>query len=273
MSKADTTFVKGMSILEQIARSDNARGVTELSEALGLTKSNVHRLLQTLIACGLVQRDEGSGRYVATLKIWELGHEVWLRSQLKTVTSPIVEELARRTREMVNVAIIDGDDFLFFEQVGNPTAYPFRMFWPIGGRMHCWQILPGGKNLTAIQIAYLSILPDEKIQTILRMLRGHFGNSAKALENISRRIQFARRRGYALNRGEWNEDMRGAASVFFHKDGRPAGILGLNGPAQRVDTATVERWGNLAKHAAESISYEIGYRKPHELQSPNARLR
>lgn len=264
MPKADTTFVKGMAILEQIARSDTARGVTELSEALGLTKSNVHRLLQTLIGCGLVQRDESSGRYIATLKIWELGHEVWLRSQLKTVTSPIVEELARRTGEMVHVAIIDGDDLLFFEQVGNPTAYPFRMFWPIGGRMHCWQILPGGKDLTAIQIAYLSILPEEKVQSAFRMLKSHLANSAKSLENISRRMQAARRDGYALNQGEWNEEMRGAASAFFHKDGRPAGILGLNGPAQRVNTATLGRWGNLARNAAESISYELGHRKSHD---------
>jgi IclR family KDG regulon transcriptional repressor len=261
MPRVDTTFVKGMSILEQIARSDAPRGVTELSEALGMTKSNVHRLLQTLMGCGLVQRDESTARYVATLKIWELGHEVWLRSKLRAATSPLVEELARRTREMVHVAIIDGDDLLFFEQVGNPTAYPFRMFWPIGGRMHCWQILPGGKDLTAIQIAYLSVLPDKKCQSILAMLRTEISRSAKTQDAIMKRISAARQAGYALNHGEWNDEMRGAASVFFHKDGQPAGILGLNGPAQRVDPTTVERWGNLARHAAESISYELGFRK------------
>lgn len=261
MPKADTTFVKGMSILEQIARSDIPRGVTELSEKLGMTKSNVHRLLQTLVGCGLVRRDERSGRYVATLKIWELGHDVWLRSELKTVTSPLVEELARRTREMVHIAIIDGDDLLFFEQVGNPTAYPFRMFWPIGGRMHCWQILPGGKDFTAIQIAYLSTLPDQRARAILRMLKDQLAANATAHESIMKRVEAARRLNYALNQGEWNEEMRGAASVFFDKDGQPAGVLGLNGPAKRVDAATLERWGSLARHAAESISYGMGFRK------------
>ena len=37
-------------MLETVARSDGSRGVSELGRELGMTRSNAHRLLQTLSA-------------------------------------------------------------------------------------------------------------------------------------------------------------------------------------------------------------------------------
>ncbi len=60
----DTTVVKALTVLETLASSATALGVTELATRLGLSKSNVHRLLQTLAACGYVlQVDQ---RYTVT---------------------------------------------------------------------------------------------------------------------------------------------------------------------------------------------------------------
>jgi len=57
----DTTLLKGLNLLEALIRSDHPRGVSEFSVELGLTKSNVLRVLQTLQAAGFVgQSDSGS---------------------------------------------------------------------------------------------------------------------------------------------------------------------------------------------------------------------
>mgnify|MGYP003339094186 FL=1 len=50
----DTTVIKALTILEALASSDTPLGVTELANRLGLSKSNVHRLLQTLGSRGYV---------------------------------------------------------------------------------------------------------------------------------------------------------------------------------------------------------------------------
>ncbi|WP_353094043.1 helix-turn-helix domain-containing protein, partial [Methylibium sp.] len=72
----DTTFVKGLQVIEALATHPTLTGVTELAKHLGLTKSNAHRLLQTLVACGYVRNLEQSGKYELTLKLWELGAAV-----------------------------------------------------------------------------------------------------------------------------------------------------------------------------------------------------
>ncbi|HVK32095.1 MAG TPA: helix-turn-helix domain-containing protein, partial [Burkholderiaceae bacterium] len=69
----DTTFVKGLQVMEALARNPQLCGVSDLARHLGMTKSNVHRLLQTLVACGYVRNMEQSGKYELTLKVWELG--------------------------------------------------------------------------------------------------------------------------------------------------------------------------------------------------------
>ena len=51
----ETTLVKGLKILELVAHSRGPRGVSELARELSITRSNAHRLLQTLSALGYTQ--------------------------------------------------------------------------------------------------------------------------------------------------------------------------------------------------------------------------
>mgnify|MGYP003583731083 FL=1 len=44
----NNTLVKGLSIIELLAHSERALGLTEIAAELELAKSNVHRLLQAL---------------------------------------------------------------------------------------------------------------------------------------------------------------------------------------------------------------------------------
>lgn len=69
----DTTVAKGFAVLEVLARAKRPMRLSALTEALGLQKSNVHRLLSTLIELGYVEKDAETARYFASLKAWELG--------------------------------------------------------------------------------------------------------------------------------------------------------------------------------------------------------
>jgi len=79
--------VKGLRVVETLAKHPHLSGVTELARHLGLTKSNTHRLLQTLVASGYVRNLEQGGRYELTLKLWELGAAIVDRLDLKTVAT------------------------------------------------------------------------------------------------------------------------------------------------------------------------------------------
>src|SRR5262245_25725875 len=83
LREMDKTFVKGLNLIEVLAASQEPRGITSLSREIGLTKSNVHRLLTTLAARGYVRRINANSNYELTSKIWELG--VLVRSRMDLV--------------------------------------------------------------------------------------------------------------------------------------------------------------------------------------------
>ncbi len=67
----EKTLAKGLVVLEALIRNGRPCGVSDLAVSLGMSKSNAHRLLNTLAETGFVTTEEG--RYAASLKVWELG--------------------------------------------------------------------------------------------------------------------------------------------------------------------------------------------------------
>ena len=259
IARVDKTFVKGLALLETLARSEAPRGVTELSRDLELTKSNVHRLLQTLQECGYIEND-GSGKYFPTLKAWELGCDIWGRSALKRASSPFVDHLARRTGQLVHVVVAAGEDLICVEQVGPPSPNPFRRFTPVGARVRCWEFVPGGHDLIAIQVAYLAVLPPRELRRAIDLVVAS-SNRSITRRDLAARVQLAHERGYALNRGEWIDEIRGAAAAFLRADGQPAGVLGLIGHAATAsDPMLLDRWGQLTMEAASGVSLALGWK-------------
>ncbi len=254
----DKTLVKGLAVLEALARSDRPRGITELGQQLGMTKSNVHRFMQTLTDCGYIKQDEESGRYLPTLKSWEIGYEVLSRSTLKRAFSPYAEDLARRTGQLVHVAVVSGDELMFMEQIGAPNPHPLRR-WPIGGKMKFWEFLPGGHDLVAIQLAYMATLVGTQQKWLLKKVDDE-SHHAITSKDLLKRIEETKKRGYAINQGEWHEAVRGSAATFFYANGEAAGVLGLMAQSEGDSLADLDRWGKTNKECADAISYALGFR-------------
>ena len=54
--KMETTVVKGLKVLENLVHGNGSRSLTEIASQCGISKSNAHRLLGTLEACGQKSR-------------------------------------------------------------------------------------------------------------------------------------------------------------------------------------------------------------------------
>lgn len=65
-----------LSIIEYIARERRAVGVTALAQALGTTKSRIHRHLQTLLHQGYIIQPKDSDRYESGPRLVALGRAV-----------------------------------------------------------------------------------------------------------------------------------------------------------------------------------------------------
>lgn len=247
----DTTFVKGLQVLETLARHPRLCGVTELARHLGLTKSNTHRLLQTLVSCGYARNVAQGGRYELTLKVWELGAAVVDRLDLKTVAMEYMEGLCQVSGETVHLSVLEGSEVIYIAKIDSP--HPVRAYSRVGGRApaHC---VATGKAL-------LAHAPGSLIDEIALELKPFTSLTITTANRLRADLGKIRRAGYAANRGEWREGVCGVAAPIWNASGEVCAAIGLSGPADRFRPRSVRRLAPAVVSVAQQISGRLGYRQ------------
>jgi IclR family KDG regulon transcriptional repressor len=244
----DTTVVKALTILEALAASASPLGVTELATRLDLSKSNVHRLLQTLAARGYVAASDH--RYAPTTRLWELGTLIVGRLEVARVAVPVMQRLVRAVDETAHLSVLDMAACAVVSIHNVESSQPVRAYSRIGQRTpaHC---VATGKALLAEQplqslMALPETLPRFTPKTLVRR-----ADLLKAIEKI-------RAAGYATNLGEWHAQVGGAAAVIRDHTGRPIAALGLTVPVERLKPEALRRYLPLLTAAADEISRLMG---------------
>jgi len=98
---------RALRVLEALAENPGA-GVTALADELGLTKSIVFRLLQTLEETGYVERDPDRAIYTLGYRVALLGDKVGREGALLQVARPIMDRLRDETGENINLVVREG---------------------------------------------------------------------------------------------------------------------------------------------------------------------
>lgn len=239
----DKTLTKGLALLEVLSQEEAPVGITELARALSLTKSNVHRLLGTLVACGYVET--AGGKYSATLKLWQVGSPVLRRLEIKSVARPHLDQLAEATRETVHLSILDGDEVLYIDKIDSPQ--PVRAYSEIGGKAPAYCVATGKALLAfrAMDVPLPKLVPHSRA-TIVDPLR------------LRVELEAIRARGYAINKGEWRDSVHGAAAPIWGSGGAVIAAVGISGPADRLTSVALRKMIPLVTRAARDISTKMG---------------
>ncbi len=246
----NNTLVKGLSIIELLAHSDRALGLTEIATQLNLAKSNVHRLLQALTQTRYIVRDETSGRYTAAIKLWELGSAVLSKLDLRVHAEQVMERLLAQTRETVHLSVLDGDEVVYVHKLDSPN--PVRAYTQIGGRASA-SCVATGKAMLAFRSA-------DALQGLAQTLVARTPQSIVDADKFLQELARVRTQGFAVNKGEWNENVCGIASPVTDVSGHVVAALGLSGPKERFKAAQIKEFAPLVVEAAAQISQRLGAR-------------
>ncbi|VWX57520.1 IclR family transcriptional regulator [Burkholderiales bacterium 8X] len=253
----EKTVIKALNTLEFLAASAEPLGVTALSEALGLGKSNVHRMLTTLVAAGYV-RSLGAGRYEATLRMWEYGTHVLMRNDVKRVAGPLLQKLVKATGETAHLSVLDGREVVYVDKIDGD--HPVRAYSRIGARAPAHAVATG-KALLAGQ-------SDEFIRSYAADLdpEGFTGRTVTTPALLIKAMEEIRDKGVAFNTGEWREGVCGIASPIRDSTGKVVAAIGISGPADRLKPAALRKYSPAVVDAASQVSRALGF-----LQNPALR--
>ena len=198
----EKTLAKGLIVLEALVHRGQPCGVSDLAVSLGVSKSNAHRLLNTLAETGYVTSFDG--RYAPTLKVWELGTKVIGGYDVKELARPAMTRLVRETAEGVRLTVLDRKtlDVIYIDKIDSPQDV--RTFSELGGRApaHCTS---SGKVLLAYQ-------DDAFIAQAVRKLRAFTKNTIVDRRAFIEHLKKVRANGYAVNQREFSSQVNGVHS-------------------------------------------------------------
>jgi DNA-binding IclR family transcriptional regulator len=245
----ETTLAKGLNILEALARSNGPRGVSELGRELGMTRSNAHRLLQTLSVLGFVRHDPVLGQYEATLRLFELGSAVVSGRDIRTVSQPLMQQLRQRVDENVILSVRDGCEIVVLDRVEGTRT--LRTYTPLGSRnpMHSTS---AGKLL----LAYAS---RDIVESVLQRLEKFTARTIVSASKLQIELARIRGQGYATAQAEWREDVGGVCAPIRQSDGIVVAALGVSGPIGRFRPAHIKSHLPHLLATTQEISKRLGY--------------
>lgn len=235
-----------------MAQPGQARTIDELSRALDLTRSNVHRTLQTLAHAGYVRRDETSGRYHATMKIFAMGARQLAGLDVRNLALPFMRALAKESEETVHLSVLEGMTVVYIEKIDSPQ--PIRSYTEVGGRAPAYAVATG-KALLAYQ-------PQGYTERYALDLRRHTASTITSIAELEKELESVRRLGYALNQGEWRETVGGLAVGIFDGLTRVVASLGISGPVERLAKGRFAALAPAIRDYADQISSALGHSKP-----------
>src|SRR5439155_3549906 len=99
-----------LAVLESFSVERPELGVTELSPALGLGKSTVHRLLTSLAARGYVRKNPQTERYCLGFRAFEVGLLAAGRGAIREIVAPFLRRLMLASKETVHLGVLDEGD-------------------------------------------------------------------------------------------------------------------------------------------------------------------
>lgn len=114
MSERSSSLVRALDVLTLVAGRSDGITVPEITAALDAPRSNVVRIVNTLIDYGLVQRDRRRLRAAAALHdLCAPDRHAGLRQRYR----PVLERLAREVNELVLLGLQEGDAIVHIDYI------------------------------------------------------------------------------------------------------------------------------------------------------------
>lgn len=226
-------------------------GVTEIAQALGLSKAVVHRILASFRAKGFVELDETTRRYSLGPRILFLGLTYLDRIDIVSVARTAMANLCALTDETATLSLRSGDQRVYVDQV--TPSRDVRMSVSLG--------LPYPLHAGASSKAFLAFLSPEEIDAYLASpnLTALTAQTVVNPRKLRKELAVIREQGYAKSFGERMEGAGAVAAPVFGRDGKPAGVVSVCGPIERF-RGEADRAAALLLENTRDASARLGHR-------------
>ena len=244
------SLAKALNILSCFTIQEPILGVTELANRIGVTKSNIHNILSTFTSMGYLQRLP-DGRYTLGLKILEYAFIINQNLGYPNAVYDILVETASRTGEIVYFGLPYGTNVLY-RYVAHPAdrlgVLPYRDILGETAPFYCTGI---GKAILAHmpEEEWLSHIPEERTK--------YQPNTVTDLDGILEELRITRRRGYSIDNGERDPNIRCVGVPVYNAAGQLVAGVSTSGPSVTMTDEKLLECAGILQNAALKMRERI----------------
>ncbi len=221
----------------------------QLTDLIGIDRSSVFRLANTLRQRRFLAHPKDSKDYILGPTAWRLSRR-YGRTVLGTFFHHYLQELTATLGETSHFAVHEGVQVFFIDHQ-TPTGQVVSVAGQTGeyAPLHC---TAHGKALLADhdRAALTELLGRAALQAYTR-------RTSRSLTQLARVCAKARLDGFAVDDGEYIEDVRCVAAPIRDPQGEIVASVGISSPTTRLQTRAMTRAAAEVKKTARGISASL----------------
>lgn len=250
------TLSNALDILIYLKNTPSANGVSivELSEALDMGKSSVHRLLDTLLAYDFVEKIHNGSSYKLGWGLYNIGNSVIDQHSLNGSNFyPILDKISKKFSETVNLGITNGNDVIIMSKV-EPNV-KIRANVVIGGcePLYC----------TSLGKLFLSQFSVQEVRDYYKnnKIERFTNNTIVTVEDMFEELVTVKNNGYAIDNEEFSIGLICIAMPICDYTGKIVAAISVSGPSERMGELKRNKILPELKEACAELSLFMGYSK------------
>lgn len=240
--------------MKQFSSQRREMTLTELSNACGITRSSMLRILVSLESENFIRYDEQTKKYRLGIAIYHLGNTAFEFLDIRRVAAPILRKAAANNSFFFHLAILQDDEIIVIDRVW-PTQNldMMALVSTVGGTVpvHCTGV---GKILAAFAS------PEQRERLIAGCdFKAYTERTISSPEELRLLLEKVRQTGQAFNDGEHESYLRCITRPIYNSEGQVIAALSLSGLRDVITDERLEYFAGISRQTAGEVSRELGY--------------
>ena len=228
-------------------------GISEIAGAVGLNKSTVFGLVNTLTSYGYLEQNESNKKYRLGLTLFELGNLAISRLDIRREARRLCEPLAQKYPATVHIATHRRGEVIYIDKIDHEGTFFSISVSGAGMRapMHC----------TGVGKAMLAYLPEEYLEKYIfnRPLRRYTDSTITRKSALLRELREIRANGVAVDQGEIESDLSCMAVPVLDHTGLARLAVSISMPYGRIREVGQEEARRDLRRCMRELSAYLGY--------------
>lgn len=243
------TIDRASFILETLSKYDDL-SLAELSEKVHLHKATTHRLVNSLLENGYIEKEPATKKYRISLKLFQLGNRRVQNIDFLNVAKSMIRQLSQEIDQTVHLVVEDECEVLYIDK-HDSKKNGSQMRSKIGEKAPMY--------VTAVGKAMLATKTNAAIaeywnQTDIQQRTSH---TITHLEDFMTEINTIREQGYALDNEENEYGVVCIGASFASYKEVAAGAISISLPADELDDK--EEYIRKTVETARKTSHLLGH--------------